>query len=106
MALAPLDLLASILAMHAARGGLHALAVEDTRTRFGVAPQLLAQLAAQAVMQLLPGAVFAPSVVVVRHEAVGRQVVREIAPGTAGAQQIADGVNDLAPFIRGEASAR
>src|SRR5215208_1057343 len=97
VALAAVDLLAGVIASGAAGfGGPHALAVDDASGRRGLPAGLLARRHDQLGVQYLPGSVLPPAPEIAEHRALGRQLLGQEVPGAAGAQQIEDGVQDLA----------
>jgi hypothetical protein len=85
---------------------LHALPVEDRCARLRVAPFSAAELAAQAVMHLLPGAIVAPGLQVVVDKGVWREIVGQQESAAARAQEIENGIDDLTARILGGAIIR
>ena len=65
----------------------------------------LPQLLAQGIVDLPPNARFAPSAIVVKDDAIRREIVGQQTPGGAGAQGIEDGVDDFPAGILDGASA-
>lgn len=97
VALAAVDLLAGVIAFGPAGfGGPHALAVDDASGRRGLPAGLLARRHDQLGVQDLPGSILPPAPEIAEHRALGRQLLGQEVPGAAGAQQIEDGVQDLA----------
>jgi len=97
VALAAVDLLAGVIASGPAGfGGPHALAVDDASGRRGLPAGLLARRHDQLGVQYLPGSILPPAPEIAEHRALGRQLLGQKVPGAAGAQQIEDGVQDLA----------
>ena len=97
VALAAVDLLAGVIASGPAGfGGPHALAVDDASGRRGLPAGLLARRHDQLGVQYLPGSILPPAPEIAEHRALGRQLLGQEVPGAAGAQQIEDGVQDLA----------
>src|SRR5688500_18985946 len=85
-------------------GRLHTLVIHNAGTRFGVAPGLLAHLAAQGVVDRDPGAIAGPLVKVVAHGPPERKVMRHQAPLTAGAGEVHQRIEDLPPVHPGRAA--
>ena len=79
--------------------GLHRLAVDDGRTRCGLATLRLPQHDMQLVVGPPPSSVPTPSAEIMEGDTPRRQVMGEHPPGAAGAQHVTDGVYDLAPRI-------
>src|SRR5215213_3839751 len=97
VALAAVDLLAGVIASGPAGfGGPHALAVDDASGRRGLPAGPLARRHDQLGVQYLPGSILPPAPEIAEHRALGRQLLGQEVPGAAGAQQIEDGVQDLA----------
>ena len=86
--------------------GLDRLAVDDRRAGTGLAALSLSQRGVQGVVGPLPSSVATPGAEVVEDDAPGRQVVGQHSPGAAGAQNVADGVDDLPPGVGDRPSAR
>src|SRR5215469_15420304 len=107
MALAPMDLLAAIVAPPAAllsdRDGL---AIQNRGTGRGVAPSPLPLLFAQTGMKALPGAIGAPLAEIVIHRLVWRVLTRQHAPGAPAAHQGKDAVENLAQIDAARATTR
>src|SRR5918912_1160026 len=101
MALPAIDLLAAIKAAlgPAAVGGLHRLAVNDRRRRTRLTASTQTDLLAQQAVDLFPDAGFAPVAEVVIDSFPTRKFVWQQAPGTAGADQVEDGLEDLAHIV-------
>jgi hypothetical protein len=76
-------------------GGLDRLAVDDPGARLGMTAQPLSGLLAQGIVDPDEDAGADPLIKVVPNSAPLGEVVRDIAPLTAGAQEIEDGVRDL-----------
>src|SRR5262249_23587308 len=74
---------------------LDGLAVEDGGTGRVLAVVEAADVHAEEVMDLLPEALIAPGVEVVRDGLPRGEVVGQHPPGTAGAGEVEDGVDDL-----------
>lgn len=83
----------------AAVGGLHGLAVQDRRTRLGVATLQRTQRLPQDVVDVLPRSVEPPAAEVAVHRFPRGEVVRQHAPRTATAQDIQDAVDEFAVVI-------
>ena len=81
------------------------MAVDDGGAGFGMAALALPQLLAQGIVYLRPDAGLAPSAIVVKDDAIRRQVVRQQTPGGAGTQDVEDGVDDFPAGIFDGASA-
>ena len=97
VALAPRQLLRSIVAMRAtALGRLDRLAVEDDSARRGMPPDCLAQPLTQDRVQALPGPIQKRGAQVAVHRGPRPVVVRQQAPLTATAQHVQDAVDDSA----------
>ena len=58
-------------------------------------------LLSQGIIDLLPDARLAPSAIVVKDDAIWREIVRQQTPGGAGVQDIEDGVDDFPAGIAG-----
>jgi hypothetical protein len=100
VALAPLDLLAAVVAPQAAdAGSLDRLAVDDARTRLRIATQAHAYLFTQDRMEAFPGAVHAPLSKVVEDGLPRRKLVRQQAPGPADPHNVEDRVEDGAQTV-------
>ena len=96
MALAPVDLLASIIAPDtAAFGGLHALAVDYAGTWAGLAPRKLPRHHNWLVVDTLQQSLVSPGVEVAFYRRAGWKVVGEQRPLAAAAQAEADAVKQL-----------
>ena len=96
MTLAPLDLLAAVVAPDAAAlGGLDALAGEHGRCWAGLAPGPLAVEHDQVMVDRLPCAGGAESDEPAIHGRDRGKVFWQQAPGGTAAQDIEDGVDDL-----------
>jgi len=78
-------------------GAFHALAVDDRRGRARLLAGKLACLHIERMMDAGQRAVALPFDEVVVHRALGRQVLRQLAPLATGRQHVEDGVQDLAP---------
>src|SRR5215467_14203790 len=92
----PLDLFAPVIPLDATRffRGFHTLAIHDRRRGVGVAARPQADGAAQRLVDLLPDPVQAP-LAKGRIGGLPRRILaREIAPGTAGAQDVKEGVDE------------
>ena len=75
---------------------LDGLAVDAAGARLRLLPGGLPDPAAQGVVDLLPSPVATPLMEVVADRPLGREVVGQGGPGAAGAQDVGDGVEDLA----------
>jgi hypothetical protein len=96
MPLAPFDLLAGIIAPHAAAfGGSDALAIHHGGGRAGFAPNPLAVAHDQMVVDDLPAAVITQPGEPTIDRAPRRKTLRHQPPRDAAAQHIAHGVDDL-----------
>lgn len=94
--LAPIDLLARVVAAHARhRGAFDALAVQAGPRRVLVPPALLPQPAAQRVVQPLPRPVPRPLVKVVIDGRPGRKLAGQLPPLAAGLQHVQNRVDHL-----------
>src|SRR5262245_7749099 len=101
MTLAAADLLVAVVAYRAAHlGGLDALGVDANGAGGRLPARLGADLAAQGVEDLLPGAVLAPGDEVVPHRALGQQVVRQVVPLAARPRLVEQRVDHLAHLHR------
>src|SRR5260370_6196672 len=97
MTLAAIDLLVAVVATDTAYfGGLHALGVDAGGAGRLFPARLGADLAAQGIKDLLPGAVFLPGDEVIPGRAFGYEIVRQVVPLYAGAALIEQGVDHLA----------
>src|SRR5581483_5765942 len=83
------------------RGALDRLAVHRPGGRLGRAAVADAAVVAQRVVEAPPGAVPLPAAEVAVDGVPGREVARQHAPGAAGAQQVEDGVEDVAAVVLG-----
>lgn len=101
VSLASADLLACIVAdrLAALLGAFDALAVEDGRGRRWLAACGDAHLDPQALVELFPQAAFAPGAEVLEDGGLGRKVLGQHAPLTAGAVEIEDGVEDVSAWV-------
>ncbi len=100
MPLAALDLLAAVVAAHAANAGrLDGLAVDDASAGLGIAAQAHPQPLPQHQMDPLPGAVEAPLSKVMVDRLPRRQVAGQQAPGPARPDDIEDGVENRAQAV-------
>src|SRR5271163_3107855 len=105
MPLLALDLLAGVVTVRIDRSpalfrALHALGVDDGRGRAGLPPSLFATLHIERVMQPLQRAVVGPSDEVLVDRAPGRQVLRDGALLTPGAEDVHHPVRHLADMDR------
>ena len=102
MPLPAFDELAAIVAADAARllNGLDALAISDRRARIGLATRALAIGAMQGRIERMRGVRAAELPEVVIHWLPSKEIAGEIAPRTAGAQRIEDGVEDATQGVR------
>src|SRR5512135_2734232 len=75
---------------------LDGLAVDAAGARLGFLPGRLPDPAAQGVMDLLPQSVAAPAMEVVADRPLGWEVMGQGGPGAARAQNVEDGVENLA----------
>src|SRR5205823_10463320 len=75
-------------------GRLDALAVDNRRGGLRVASPLLARLLDEAAIHFFPGPVVGPLIEVVTHRRPVRKLAREQPPGTPGAGQIQQPVED------------
>ena len=82
------------------RVGFDALAVNDTRAGGGLLADTASHLLTQLVVDVLPGAIEAPTPVVVMCRAPRRELVGQMPPRTAGTHEIEDTVDDLTHFDR------
>jgi hypothetical protein len=96
MAFPPLDLFASVIAFDATGffRGLDTLAVHDRRRGVGVAARPEAHRAAQRLVDALPHPAQAPLAKGRIGRLPWRILAREIAPGTAGAQDVEQRVDE------------
>jgi hypothetical protein len=100
VAFAPGELLGPVLtALPRLVGHFDTLAIQDRGARRSAAPGGAAHLAAQRVMDALPGAVARPKPKVVVDGGPGWQIMGQHAPGAAGARPVQDAVDDLAALI-------
>src|SRR5580704_14304312 len=97
MALAPVDLLASIIAMRATHlRRLHRLAIDDPRRWAGLAPFSLARQRHQSVIDRQPRALIAPKIEVVLHRREGWKILGQHAPSAAALGDIEDRLHHAA----------
>jgi hypothetical protein len=101
MTLSAFHLLASIVSslLFSYPGGLDRLAIADAGTRLRISPHTDPLPLTQSSEQLLPGAVDAPGAEVMVDGLLGREVVRQKPPGTSAADDVEDGVKDLAQGV-------
>src|ERR1700755_496927 len=85
---------------------LDRLAVHDRHRRLGRLPGGLADLGAEGVVDLVPGAVLLPPEEVVEHDPVRRQVVGQRPPHAPVAGLVQDGVDHLPAGVPGGPAAR
>src|SRR5260221_4256324 len=78
---------------------LDGLAVDDGGGRLAIAAQFLAQVTTQLIVGLFPDSGFSPVPEVVIDKGPGWQIMGHIAPGTSGARDKKDGVDDFASRI-------
>src|SRR5882724_629978 len=90
------DLFAPVIALDAARffRSFHTLAVHDRRRGFGITSSLQADAPSQGLVNPLPDTLQAPAAERRIGGLPGRILPGQIAPGTAGAQDIEDRVNE------------
>src|SRR5260221_5552368 len=74
--------------------GLHTLAVHDGGTWVWIPAHALPLSSMQGGLEKMPGAFEAERSEMVEHRLPGREVAREVAPGTPGAHHIEDSVED------------
>src|SRR6266404_852755 len=107
MTLASLDLLAAVVADRPAHlGALDRLGVDAVGAGACLPACLLADMLAERVQDFLPGAVFLPGNKVIPDGTLGRQIVRQIVPLTAGTGLIHQGVDHLAQVHLARSAAR
>src|SRR5271169_5627719 len=110
MPLLALDLLAGVVTVRIDRSpallrALHALGINDRRGRTGLPRSLFAALHIERVMQSLQRTVVGPSDEVLVDRAPGRQVLRNRAPLTSGAEDVHHPVRHLADIDRAPVAA-
>src|SRR6185437_16308704 len=99
--------LTAVIALRApSLGRLDRLAVDDRRRRLPWVTLGLPEVAPQLVVQPVEGAVLLPGAEVPVHAVPGREVVGQGAPLAAGAVDVEQGVDDLAPRVFGGSAAR
>lgn len=107
VALAPDDPFPSVRALirevHVG-GGLDGLGVQHTGRRLRASALGFADQTPQQAGELLEHALLLPLGEVPVHRGPGREVVRQVAPGDAGAVHIQDGVHDLAQVVFGRSA--
>lgn len=77
----------------------HALAIQAGGTRLRVTPFRHAQLRSQGIVDGLPQPNSSPSMIVVRNDAIGWEVMGQISPSATVSIEIEDGVEDFPPRI-------
>src|SRR5262249_16907221 len=96
MALPPVHILEVVLApLLTAGGGVHRLAVHAGGGARMVGLLGGADFLAEPVVDGVQGAVVPPLIEIPPHGALGRQVLGEIPPGAAGAEEVEDGIDDI-----------
>src|SRR5262245_45785102 len=95
MPLPALDLFTPVIALDMTRffRGFHTLAIHDRRRGLGITPSPPADTTSQGLVDSRPDPVQAPPAERRIHRLPGRILARQIAPGTAGAQHVEDGVD-------------
>src|SRR5208337_2760429 len=107
MAFPTVDVLGVIPApLLAARGGVDRLAVDARRGPGRVGLLSRADLAAKKVVDGFEGAVVSPLVEVPPDGALGRKILGEVTPLAAGAEDVEDGIDDVAQIGLARPSAR
>src|ERR1700722_5748525 len=97
MALAAIDVLGVVpAALLAAAGGIDRLAIDAGGGPGCVGLLGRADLFAEPVVDLLQGAVVPPLVEVTPDGTLGREILGQVAPLAAGAQDVEDGIDDVA----------
>lgn len=76
-----------------------ALAIQNGGRRTSLAPALLPQQSTQIKVEHFKGAVIAPPAELVVDSLPGRQVVRQVSPGTAVSKLIEQGIHNLAQLM-------
>lgn len=103
--LAAVDLLPRVVAVRPLFGRLDRLAVEHPGGGLAMTPLGLAEVAPQLVEESVDGAVLLPRHEVPVDDLPGRQFVRHRPPLAAGAGDVEEGVDDLAPLVLGRSAA-
>jgi hypothetical protein len=80
------------------------LTVDDPCAGLGIAALLDANLETQRLEQLVPDTFVSPATKVPVDGAPGREIVGQQSPRTAAAQDVEDGIDDLAPLQEGSPS--
>src|SRR5919199_1000945 len=101
MALPTLDALVGIVAADASRllDGLEALCIHDRRCRLRMPTHALSLRCPECDEDAMPHAAEAQATEVVVDGLPGREIARKIAPGASRAQEIEDGVENLAKRV-------
>jgi hypothetical protein len=95
--LAPINAFGTIVATNTTDTGRpDRLAVDDARARLRLAANADAEVLAEQLVNVLPSPVQSPQAKVVICRLPRRELVREQPPGTAAANDVEDGVQDLA----------
>src|SRR6185437_2144895 len=85
---------------------LHALAVNHSGGGAGLTPVLLATFYGECMMDVIQRSIVTPSIEVIMDRAFGRQVLRDVPPLAARAEDIHKTVHDLADVHRTLVAAR
>src|SRR4051794_25778865 len=106
MAFSALDLLAAIIAslLSSHAGALDRLRIDNTRGGLRITPKTDPQALADGCVESLPGTIDAPEAKVMVDGLPRREVVRQQAPGAAAAENVEDGVEDLADAVEARSS--
>src|SRR5262245_20988279 len=98
--LRPATFFPPVVPLRAARlGRLHGLAIGHAGARRLLPVEELADVPPEGVVELLPDALVAPGVEVVRHRLPRGEVVRQHPPGGPGAGQVEDRVDDVLAVV-------
>src|SRR5215207_2473448 len=106
VAFSALDLLAAIIAslLSSHAGALDRLRIDNTRGGLRITPKTDPQALADGCVEPLPGTIDAPEAKVMVDGLPRREVVRQQAPGAAAAENVEDGVEDLAQVVEARSS--
>src|SRR5215207_6791468 len=106
VAFSALDLLAAIIAslLSSHAGALDRLRIDNTRGGLRITPKTDPQALADGCVEPLPGTIDAPEAKVMVDGLPRREVVRQQAPGAAAAENVEDGVEDLAQVVEARLS--
>src|SRR5207244_2290166 len=92
----PIDVLGVVsAALFAAGGRIDRLAIDAGGGAWSIRLLLRPDLAAQRVVDGVQGAVVPPLVEVTPHGTLGREILGQVTPLAAGAEQVQDGIDDV-----------